>query len=155
MRLQSCLWSNLPYLKQQILRQRSKEMRQVVSRDPMPNTKPWMPYQRHPVSPNTQAWHRLTEGREKGLIDYHLLSLTNDCWSVRAIVPKLMPGCLLVDSCTWKWWKMAPPRGWSQNRRQPGWWSWALEVWASFFSYNRLTTLCHSPTLMRYLQAET
>lgn len=28
----------------------------------MPNTKPWMPYQRHMVSPNTQAWHRLTEG---------------------------------------------------------------------------------------------
>lgn len=68
----------LPYLKQQIFRQRSMEMRQVVRREPMPNTKPCMPYQRHPVSPNTQAWHKLTEGKkdlDPCLISCHLLSL--------------------------------------------------------------------------------
>ncbi|KAG7271565.1 hypothetical protein CRUP_027839 [Coryphaenoides rupestris] len=41
--------------RQQIFRQRSREMRQVVSGEPMPNTKPCIPYQEQPASPNTQA----------------------------------------------------------------------------------------------------
>lgn len=147
--------SDLPYLKKQIFRQRSAEMRQVVSKEPMPNTKPWMPYQRHPVSPNTQAWHKLTEGERRALVPPAY-------WIITFCLRQMAAGlnvycCLWVDNkvfCTWKWWKMAFPRGWSQNRRVPGWWSWAPEVWASFSSYSRLTTPCHSPALMWHLEKE-
>lgn len=159
--------SDLPYLKQQIFRQRSREMRQVVSREPMPNTKPWMPYQRHPVSPNTQAWHRLTEGEKafspsclmdllpsvsaKWLLVLHVVSITLTESALWLHASALRRFKLFF---TWKWWKMAHPRGWSQNRREPGWWSWAQEVWASFFSYGRLTAPYHSPALMWDLEKE-
>ena len=56
------LCTHWPYRTLQIFRQRSREMRQVVRREPMPNRKPCIPYHKQPASPNTQAWHRLARG---------------------------------------------------------------------------------------------
>ena len=58
------MMSHLPHLKLQILKQRHAEMRQVVRREPVPNTDSLNAVPKAlRLSPNTQAWHRQRERR--------------------------------------------------------------------------------------------
>lgn len=85
-------------------------------------------------------------------MDRQLLPLTNGCRSVVVCQHTNFMAALGGASPTWMWWKTALQGGWSQNHRQPGWWSWALEVGASSFSYNILTAPYHCPAMMWHLE---